>query len=455
MTLPVAQKLFLSAWSTLLSDSGSPSTRVWVRDQVWPTRVVGILFVLFLVVGCTRTDSRSVVFAVGGAPVELIFWQNLIGDFESESGISVEMVRRPTDSSQQRQSLLIPLKAGLSDPDVFLMDVAWVGLFAAAGWLEPLGGKVEVSPFFPNVVNEVDTVGGQLVALPVYMDGGLLFYRKDLLREAGIARPPGTWEDLVSSAVKVQRRQRIDNPNFFGFVWTGSQYEGLVTVFMEFAGSTGGFVRTSGKIRLASPGNIQALTLMCDLIWREKISPPSTYTTMKEEEVRRYFQAGDALYERNWPYAWALHQAEGSMVKGSTGVAPVPAPRGSRSVSTLGGFHIGVSRYSDVKAEALAFVKFVTRYESQKRLVLNLGWNPGRQDLYEDPAVLAVAPHLRTLREVFQKARPRPVVPYYTQISEIVQRHLNRALANEVSPEAALADADREIAGLLARYELN
>ena len=100
-------------------------------------------------------------------------------------------------------------------------------------------------------------------------------------------------------------------------------------------------------------------------------------------------------------------------------------------------------------------MKFVTRYESQKRLVLNLGWNPGRQDLYEDPAVLAVAPHLRTLREVFQKARPRPVVPYYTQISEIVQRHLNRALANEVSPEAALADADREIAGLLARYELN
>jgi trehalose/maltose transport system substrate-binding protein len=426
-----------------------------VRDEGWPKGFLGILFMLSLLVGCTGSDSRSVVFAVGGAPTELIFWESLIGEFESESGISVEMVRRPTDSSQQRQSLLIPLKAGLSDPDVFLMDVAWVGLFAAAGWLEPLGGKVDVSPFFPNVVNEVDTVGGQLVALPVYMDGGLLFYRKDLLKEAGFDRPPGTWEELISSAVKVQRRQRVDNPNFYGFVWTGSQYEGLVTVFMEFAGSTGGFARKSGKIRLASPENIRALTFMRDLIWREKISPPSTYTTMKEEEVRRYFQAGNALYERNWPYAWALHQADGSKVKERTGVAPVPAPRGSRSASTLGGFHIGVSRYSDVKAEALEFVRFVTRYESEKRLVLNLGWNPGRQDLYEDPAVLAVAPHLRTLREVFEHARSRPVVPYYTQISEIVQRHLNRTLANEVSPEAALADADGEIGSLLARYELN
>ena len=57
-------------------------------------------------------------------------------------------------------------------------------------------------------MNEVDTVGGQLVALPVY-------------KEAGFERPPGTWEDMVSSAVKVQRRQRVDNPNFYGFVWTG------------------------------------------------------------------------------------------------------------------------------------------------------------------------------------------------------------------------------------------
>jgi multiple sugar transport system substrate-binding protein len=410
---------------------------------------------LFLVGGCRECGRGGVVFAVGGAPTELNFWETLVGDFESESGIAVEMVRLPTDSSQQRQGLLIPLKAGLSDPDVFLMDVAWVGLFAAAGWLEPLDEKVDASAFFPNVVNEVDTVGGRLVALPVYMDGGLLFYRTDLLMEAGFDRPPRTWEELVSSAVKVQGRQRVDNPNFYGFVWTGSQYEGLMTVFMEFAGSTGGFNRKRGKIWLASPENIRALTFMRDLIWREKISPPSTYTTMKEEEVRRYFQEGNALYERNWPYAWALHQADGSKVKSRTGVAPVPAPREGRAVSTLGGFHIAVSRYSDVKADALKFVRFVTSYESEKRLVLNLGWNPGRRDLYEDPAVLAVAPHLRTLREAFADARPRPVVPYYTEISEIVQRHLNRALANEASPAAALAGADEEIAGLLARYELD
>jgi multiple sugar transport system substrate-binding protein len=455
VALTVIARLFSWPWRTAVvaSDSRPPPLRV--RNEGWPKGVFAVLVVLVLLTDCTSSGSRSVVFAVGGAPTELLCWQDLIGDFASESGISVKMVRLPTDSSQQRQSLLIPLKAGLSDPDVFLMDVAWVGLFAAAKWLEPLGGKVDVSPFFPNVVKEVDIAGGQLVALPVYMDGGLLYYRKDLLKEAGLARPPETWEEMVSSAVKVQRRQRVDHPNFFGFVWTGSQYEGLVTVFMEFAGSKGGFAWKSGRIRLASPENIRALTFMRDLIWREKISPPSTYTTMKEEEVRRYFQAGDALYERNWPYAWALHQAEGSQVKDKTGVAPVPALRGSRSVSTLGGFHIGVSTYSDVKAEALEFVRFVTRYQSEKQLVLKLGWNPGRQDLYGDPAVLAVAPHLRTLREVFAHARPRPVVPYYTQISEIVQRHLNRALANEVSPEAALAHADGEIADLLARYELN
>ena len=160
------------------------------------------------------------------------------------------------------------------------------------------------------------------------------------------------------------------------------------------------------------------------------------------------------MYERNWPYAWSLHQAKNSQVRGKTGVAPIPAPPGSGRVSTLGGFHIGVSAFSDVKGAAREFVKFATSFASQKKMVLNLGWNPGRQDLYSDPEVLREAPHFRDLRVVFQQSRPRPLVPYYSQISAIVQRHIHAVLADTIPAPVALARADNEIEALLSRYDL-
>ncbi len=412
------------------------------------------ILVWYVLVGCGGADKAKVTFAVGGAPNELVYWEKVVGEFERQTKIQVEMLRKPSNTDHQRQSLIISLKAEMSDPDVFLMDVAWVGLFAAARWLEPLGEDFDRSPFFQTVIQSVDTMDGKLIALPVYMDGGVLYYRKDLLKRAGLDGPPKTWGELLSSAKAVQEQARAANPNFYGFVWTGAQYEGLITVFMEFAGSEGGFIKDGAGVRLTSPENLTALSLMRDLIWQDKISPPNTYTTMREEEVRTYFQEGNALYERNWPYAWSLHQAKDSKVRGKTGVAPVPGPRESTRTSTLGGFHIGVSAFSDVKGAAKEFVRFVTSFGSQKEMVLSLGWNPGRQDLYRERELLRKAPHFRELMVVFQRARPRPLVPYYSQISAVAQKHMNAVLANKISAQKGLTDADTEIKALLSRYQL-
>ena len=417
-------------------------------------KAIYLLLVWSLLVGCSQGQKAKLTFAVGGAPNELVYWEKVISEFERQTNIRVEMLRKPSNTDDQRQSLIISLKAGMSDPDVFLMDVAWVGLFAEADWLEPLGGDLDPTPFFQTIIQSVDTVDGKLIALPVYMDCGVLYYRKDLLKQAGLYGPPKTWGELLASANKVQKQMRTTNPNFYGFVWTGAQYEGLITVFMEFAGSKGGFIRDGSRIHLTSPENQAALSFMHDLIWKDKISPPNTYTTMREEEVRTYFQEGNALYERNWPYAWSLHEAEDSKVRGKTGVAPVPGPQKTTSASTLGGFHIGVSVFSDMKGAAKEFVRFVTSFAAQKEMVLRLGWNPGRQDLYKDEEVLKKAPHLQELTTVFQNSRPRPLVPYYSQISAIAQKQINAVLAGKISPKKGLAEADREIEALLSRYQL-
>ena len=400
------------------------------------------LMVTFLLAGCGGAggESSGLTFTVGGAPAELDFWQTLVADFQDQANIRVDLVRQPPDTDMRRQGLLLSLQSSQPDPDVFLMDVAWLAQFAASGWLEPLdsqakAGKIRTDVFFQKVMNLADHYDGRLIALPVYVDGGLLYYRRDLLEKYGFDEPPQTWLKLLEQSLAVQKQVRQKNPDFYGFVWQGAQYEGLICNWLEFAGSNGGgIILDRNKIGLNTPANVDATQFMADLIHTNKVSPPNTYTEMKEEQVRTFFQQGNALFERNWPYAWSLHQAHDSPVRGKVGIAPLPHFPDGSSVSTLGGWHIGISKCSDAKEDAFKFVEFVTSYETQKKLALALGWNPGRRDLYTDEDILAKLPHFAHLGEIFDNLRPRPNLPYYTLISDVMQRRLSAVLSGQSSP---------------------
>jgi len=402
--------------------------------------------------GCGE-ERPAVVFAVGGAPAELQFWEELVAAYGESTGVAVELLRQPSDTAQQRQGLIVALSAGRPDPDVFLMDVAWIALFAAADWLVPLpAAAADTAAFFPQITDAVDRHAGQLVALPVYLDVGLLYWRRDLLQAHGRRGPPATWDELVRLGREVQAARRPDDPRFRAFVWQGAQYEGLVVNFLEFAGAGGGLVHRDGRWLVDTPANRRALQLMHDLVHVHGLSPAATSTEMREEEVRAFFQRGNALFERNWPYAWALHQRPGSPVRGQVGVAPLPGPEPGAGAGILGGWHVGVSRASDARPEAVAFARWITSAPVQKRMVERLGWNPGRRDLYRDPDLVAAMPHLPQLAAALQAARPRPAVPWYPQMSRVLQRHLSAALSGRTAPAAALAAAEREIAGLAAYY---
>jgi len=416
------------------------------------------LIALVLLSGCGRSGEKVLTLAVGGAPKEIEVWEAALARFEAETGIRVSLIRQPTDTAQRRQGLVVPLQAGQADPDVFLMDVAWLAQFAASDWLAPLDefmaqGGLDRSVFFERVLALADVLQDRLVALPMNLDGGLLYYRADLLEKFGLPAPPRTWAELVRQALLVQEKLRPERPGFYGFVWPGAQYEGLICVFLEFAASNqAARLIEGGRVRLNTPANLAALSLMRDLIGKFKVSPPNTYSAMKEEEVRLQFQRGDALFERNWPYAWGLHQAPDSPVRGRVGLARLPHFQGGRSASTLGGWHLGLSRFSESQPRAWRLIEFLVSAETQKRFALDLGWTPGRRDVYADPEVLGRMPHFRELKDVFENLQPRPIAPYWSQVSRVLQRHLNAALGGGCSPEEALRQAEAEARAVVERY---
>ncbi len=419
-------------------------------------KLVLLLFFTVLLSSCHQ-ETRRITFMIGGAPAEIDFWEQIANAFTDSTGIEVAIIRQPADTDQRRQTLLVPLQSKETDPDVFLMDIIWIGQFAASNWLEPLQSFIEaddfdLSPFFQRPIELADRYDGQLVALPVYVDAGLLYYRKDLLEKYGY-EVPETWERLVEVASEIQSRERTVNPSFWGFVWQGAQYEGLICNFLEYAHSNGGGLLRDGTLAIDNGENLEALIFMKDLIWKYRISPPNTYTEMKEEEVRTLFETGNALFERNWPYAWMLHQADKSPVKGKVGVSVLPRFEKGKHSATLGGWHIGISSSSDAKQLAWSFVKYVLSYNVQLEFALELGWNPSRRDVYTSQKITENLPHLVAFQEAFDNAVARPILPFYTLVSKALQREINAALGGILPPQEALERSQKEVLEIIKQYE--
>jgi len=393
--------------------------------------------------------TKKVSLWVGGAPDEIAYWQQIVQYYNDSTGSAVELVQQPTDTDARRQGITTALAAGQPDPDVFVMDVAWLSQMIESKWLlwlDPL--RADTSDFYSSILAAADIVRDTLWALPLYVDAGVLYYRTDLLEELGKTTPPQTWEQLIELSIDLQKV----HPEIWGYVFQGAQYEGLVCNFLEVAESAGGGIAIEQKPHIASEENIKALALLRSFIDSLQISPPNTYTDMQEEQVRQLFQSGKALFERNWPYAWSLHTRAGAVTQGKTGIAPLPHFAGHNSAATLGGWHVGISRYTDMPQQARDLLFYLISKEVQTQLALNLGWNPGRKSVYSDSAVIAAMPHLQKLSPVFKNAVARPMVPYYSSLSSVLQVHLNAALSGRVKPREALRAAEEEIASIIERY---
>ena len=290
---------------------------------------------------------------------------------------------------------------------------------------------------------EAVTFEGKPYAVPWYIDAGVLYYRKDLLQKYGFL-PPTTWAELVSTAQTITAEEK----GLYGFIWQGKQYEGLVCNVLEYMWSNGGEVMREGKPVLFSPENIYALNFMKDLIIKYKVTPPLV-TTAIEEPTRHIFGNGQALFMRNWPYAWNIFQREGSPVKDKVGISTLPSFPTHESASTLGGWQLGVNRFSKNPQVAEKLVLFLTSPESQKTLALNIGYKPSRQSLYLDEELIREQPFIAGLTDVLRKARPRPVSPYYLMISQIIQPEFSAALSGIKTAEEALRSAQQQIEFIL------
>lgn len=401
-----------------------------------PFRRISLLFLLCL--GCRRSDPNVVRFLVG--PDIQGGWRAMVDRYNATGPARrIELVEGPNSTNMREQMYTIAFLSGRANYDLVYMDVIWLAKFAAQGWLLPLDDRFPAETrarFMPGDI-AASTYEGKIYRVPVQADGGLLYYRTDLMPE-----PPKTFEDLVRLA-----KQHQDPPNRWGFVFQGRQYEGLVCFFLEVLWGHGADVLNErGEVTIDSPEAVRALQWVCDAVGT---IAPEAVTTFDEEGARHEFEQGRAVFMRNWPYAWTIFQREDSPIRGKVGMVPMVHLAGHASAATLGGWGFAVARNARYPDDAWKFVEFVTRPEQLKLLHFKTGLIPSRRELFQDPEILKNNPHYERLYQVLLGVRPRTVHPKYARISNAISLYVSAALARRETPEAALEKAAERIREVL------
>jgi trehalose/maltose transport system substrate-binding protein len=371
---------------------------------------------------------------------------------EQNPNVIVEVLDTP-DFVQDRLGVYLQLfEAQSPEGDVFQIDVIWPGDLAEHFVdLYEYGAADVAGDHFPAII-ENNTVDGRLVGIPWFTDAGLLYYRTDLLEKYGYSAPPATWDELEEMALTIQEGEREEgNEDFWGFVWQGNAYEGLTCDALEWVASNDGgtIVSPDGLITINNPAAVEIIDQAAG--WVGNISPPGV-TGYGEEDARAVWQAGNAAFMRNWPYAYSLGNADDSAIAGMFDVAVLPAGDAGAGAATLGGWQLAVSRYSANPAAAADLALFMASAEEQKIRAVEGSLNPTIASLYEDPDVLAASPFFGDLYDVFINAVARPstvTAPQYAETSTLFYNAVHSVLTGNADADDALAELELDLEDLL------
>jgi trehalose/maltose transport system substrate-binding protein len=347
--------------------------------------------------------------------------------FTKDTGIKVNVVPHPAASDQSYSQLVRAFSQKSSSIDVAMIDVVWPGAFAPyLVNLKPKLGKQ--SKLHIQSIVQNDTIGGKLVAMPWFGDYGILYYRTDLLKKYGYKTPPKTWNQLFTMARKIQTGEQKTNKNFYGFVFQGNAYEGLTCNALEWIASAGGGTLISGG--KATINNAKARTILDAMRAQIGKTTPRGVTSYQEDQTEHAFDDGNAAFARNWPYQYGIGATAGSKVKGKFSVTVLPHGATGKSVGTVGGWQLAVSKFSKRKDASIEFVRYMTSPAGEKFDALTNSNVPTIVSVAKDKAVRAKNPYLKpAIASVPRVTRPAKFLKtHYNEASKVIYQGVNQIL---------------------------
>jgi multiple sugar transport system substrate-binding protein len=346
---------------------------------------------------------------------------------ESDGAYTIEVSQLPRNSDAQREQLVRRLAAGDESIDIMSLDVPFAPELAQAGFLAPIPEDVasEVSEGVVQGSLESATWDDELVAVPFWANTQLLWFRKSVAEAAGLdMEKPVTWDQLVKAA---QDQDKILSAQ-------GRRAESLTVWFNALIESAGGHIIDENstdpdqiKLGFDTPAGERAAEVMHEVATSGAVGP--AFSTSSEDTSASQFESPDAGFMVNWPFVWAQANTK---VEAGTLEQSVPDDYGwalyprvdedTPSAPPLGGINLGVSAFSKYVDFAYEATVCITSDENQAEYMITNGNPASSSAVYDDPDVQENYPMADTIRESLEAAAPRPLSPYYSEITGGLQR---------------------------------
>ncbi len=399
-----------------------------------------------------ETTLRALFMAQAGyqqADIEAI-----TAEFEEQNpGVNVELDFVAYEALHDKIVTAATSQAGTYD--VVLMDCIWPAEFAAAGFILDVTDRISEemkADIWPGALEAV-TYQGRHYGMPWLNDVLYLYYNRDMLQEAGYDAPPTSWSELKEMAMAAKDQGLVEYP----FIEYFQQDEGLTIAYAYYLSAFGGkFFNEDNTPAFNSPEGLAALQFMVDGMNEGLYNPASLESTY--EEVRRTFSQGSSLFSINWAYQLNLaNDPAESQIVGAAIVDLMPG-EAVPSATINGGMGLAVMADSENPEEAWNYIQYLSSKDVQKRYAQNA--LPIWQSLFDDPEMAEAQPEVAQEQNFIEVSKAqyehlfnRPLVPFYSETSEILAREVQAALTGTKSAEQALADAEAAVLEAKARFE--
>ncbi|MFJ8008359.1 ABC transporter substrate-binding protein [Streptomyces fagopyri] len=292
--------------------------------------------------------------------------------FEKQSGIKVKVEVVPWSDLLNR--ILTATTSG-QGPDVLNIGNTWSASLQATGALLPwdaknfakIGGR---DRFVDSALGSTGAEGKDPAAVPLYSMAYALYYNKKSFADAGIAKPPATWDELVADGKKLSKGGK------WGLGAEGSNVSENIHHVFVFAKQHGAdFFTADGKADFTNDGVVAAVQQYVGLMAKDKIIAPGNAEYAQNQSVSDFAKGKNAMLL--WQSASANLKSQG-MSEDAYGIAPVPVQSGTPGTganvnSMVAGINLAVFKNSKNLDGAAKFVKFMTSDAEQK--ILNTAYS--------------------------------------------------------------------------------
>jgi multiple sugar transport system substrate-binding protein len=407
-------------------------------------KAVALLLLAAGLAGCSRApQGETVRFWAMGREAEVV--ADLVADFEKENpGIHVDVQNIPMTAAHEK---LLTAFAADGLPDVCQLGNTWLPEFATLDALEPLQPFVErsqvvdPSDYFTGVW-DTNIVDDKLYGVPWYVDTRLLFYRKDLLAEAGVKQVPQTWAEFEQAMAAVKRHV---GPDRYAILMPLNEFEQQLSFALQQDDPLLRDHNNYGNFR--SAGFRKALAFYANMFeqgWAPKLSETQISNVWYE-----FFNGYYAFYLSGpWNVReFRLRQPPG--MEGKWGTMALPGPTGP-GAGIAGGSSLVILRRSQHKQAAWKLIEYLSRPQVQARFHAVIGDLPPRRSTWRFPS-LANDPLAKAFGDQLERVRPTPKVLEWERIVQEMRLVTERVVRGGESQEAAVQELDKRVDEILAK----